>query len=154
GNREQEISTISRSLKALAKELDVPIIALSQLSRAVETRGGSKKPILSDLRESGAIEQDADLVLFIYRPEYYKIDQDEEGNTTEGFAEISIAKHRNGALKDIPMRFISNFAKFVDYDSDSIDSPDLNPNINFENNQAIKTIPSKMNDMDEGDTPF
>lgn len=154
GNREQEISTISRSLKALAKELDVPIIALSQLSRAVETRGGSKKPILSDLRESGAIEQDADLVLFIYRPEYYKIDQDEDGNSYEGYAEISIAKHRNGALKDIPLRFISNFAKFVDYDSDSLSSPDLNPNINFENNQAIKTIPSKMNDMDGGDTPF
>ncbi|MCP4552887.1 MAG: replicative DNA helicase, partial [Bacteroidetes bacterium] len=102
GNREQEISTISRSLKAMAKELDMPIIALSQLSRAVETRGGSKKPILSDLRESGAIEQDADMVLFIYRPEYYKIDVDEDGNSTAGIAEIIIAKHRNGALKDIP----------------------------------------------------
>ena len=101
GNREQEISNISRSLKSLAKELDVPVLALSQLSRAVETRGGSKKPILSDLRESGAIEQDADIVLFIYRPEYYKIDQTDDGTPTTGLAEISVAKHSNGALGDI-----------------------------------------------------
>jgi len=79
---------------------------------------------------------------------------DEDGNNTEGYAEISIAKHRNGALKDIPLRFISNYAKFADFDSDSIDSPNLDPNINFENNQAIKTVPSKMNDMEEDDTPF
>src|SRR5699024_1381975 len=99
GNREQEISTISRNLKALAKELNIPVIALSQLSRAVETRGGSKRPLLSDLRESGAIEQDADIVSFIYRPEYYQIEEwdDEERTPTQGQGEFIVAKHRNGA---------------------------------------------------------
>ena len=153
GNREQEISTISRSLKALAKELNVPIIALSQLSRAVETRGGSKIPILSDLRESGAIEQDADMVLFIYRPEYYRIDEDEDGNSTAGVAELSIAKHRNGALKDIPLRFIAKFAKFTDFEKDGIEVAEpVEPNNEF-NNVTTKTIPSKMNEMEEED-PF
>jgi len=110
GNREQEISQISRSLKALAKELNIPVLALSQLSRAVETRpGASKRPILSDLRESGAIEQDADLVLFIYRAEYYKIDEYEDGSPTQGVSEIIIAKHRNGATGDLRLRFISRF---------------------------------------------
>lgn len=154
GNREQEISAISRSLKALAKELDIPIIALSQLSRAVETRGGSKKPILSDLRESGAIEQDADMVLFIYRPEYYKIDLDEEGNSTAGLADIIIAKHRNGALKDIPLRFIAKFAKFVDVDAEGLSYTGFDPNEGFEEGQPTRTIPSKMNDMAEEDIPF
>jgi replicative DNA helicase len=114
GNREQEISTISRNLKALAKELNVPVIALSQLSRAVETRGSSKRPLLSDLRESGAIEQDADIVSFIYRPEYYKIEEwdDEEQSPTEGQAEFIIAKHRNGSLENIRLKFIGNLGKF------------------------------------------
>ena len=98
GNREQEISTISRALKSIAKELNVPIIALSQLSRKVEDRGASKKPMLSDLRESGAIEQDADMVVFLYRPEYYNLDQDEDGNSMRGIAQVIIAKHRNGSL--------------------------------------------------------
>ena len=119
GNREQEISTISRNLKALAKELDVPVIALSQLSRAVETRGGSKRPILSDLRESGAIEQDADIVSFIYRPEYYKIDEwdDEERTPSAGQAEFIVAKHRNGGLNNIKLKFVSNLGKFENLDN-------------------------------------
>ncbi len=116
GNREQEISQISRSLKGIAKELDIPVIALSQLSRAVETRGGNKKPQLSDLRESGAIEQDADMVIFLYRPEYYGFDQDDDGNPTQGVAEVIIAKHRNGALDTVKTRFISKFAKFAELD--------------------------------------
>ena len=123
GNREQEISMISRNLKALAKELSVPVIALSQLSRAVETRGGSKRPLLSDLRESGAIEQDADIVSFIYRPEYYKIDEwdDEERSPTEGQAEFIVAKHRNGGLENIRLKFIGHLGKFDNLDD--FDSP-------------------------------
>jgi len=123
GNREQEISTISRNLKALSKELNVPVIALSQLSRAVETRGGSKRPILSDLRESGAIEQDADIVSFIYRPEYYKIDEwdDEERTPSTGQAELIVAKHRNGGLSNIRLKFVSTLGKFENLDN--FDSP-------------------------------
>jgi replicative DNA helicase len=117
GNREQEISAISRSLKSIAKELNVPIIALSQLSRSVETRGGSKKPMLSDLRESGAIEQDADMVMFIYRPEYYGLTEDESGMPTLGRADIIIAKHRSGAVGEVPLRFINQQAKFTDWDN-------------------------------------
>ncbi|ARV10657.1 replicative DNA helicase [Winogradskyella sp. PC-19] len=118
GNREQEISMISRNLKALAKELNIPVIALSQLSRAVETRGGSKRPLLSDLRESGAIEQDADIVSFIYRPEYYKIDEwdDEERSPTEGQGEFIVAKHRNGGLENIRLKFIGHLGKFDNLD--------------------------------------
>lgn len=118
GNREQEISTISRNLKALAKELNVPVIALSQLSRAVETRGGSKRPLLSDLRESGAIEQDADIVSFIYRPEYYGLTEwdDDERTPCDGQAEFIVAKHRNGGLENIRMKFIGRLAKFANLD--------------------------------------
>ncbi|MFP9114808.1 replicative DNA helicase [Flavobacterium sp. RHBU_3] len=118
GNREQEISTISRNLKALAKELNIPVIALSQLSRAVETRGSSKRPLLSDLRESGAIEQDADIVSFIYRPEYYKIEEwdDEEQSPTAGQAEFIVAKHRNGGLDNIRLKFIGSLGKFDNLD--------------------------------------
>ncbi|WP_299101202.1 replicative DNA helicase [uncultured Winogradskyella sp.] len=118
GNREQEISMISRNLKALAKELSIPVIALSQLSRAVETRGGSKRPLLSDLRESGAIEQDADIVSFIYRPEYYKIDEwdDEERSPTAGQGEFIVAKHRNGGLENIRLKFIGHLGKFDNLD--------------------------------------
>ena len=117
GNREQEVSLISRTLKAIAKELNVPIIALSQLSRNVENRGGSKRPQLSDLRESGAIEQDADVVAFIHRPEYYGLTTDENNMPTAGMAEIIIAKHRNGEVTDVPLRFIKEQAKFADADS-------------------------------------
>lgn len=116
GNREQEVSIISRSLKGVAKELNVPIIALSQLNRSVETRSGEKRPQLSDLRESGAIEQDADIVSFIHRPEYYGITEDTQGNSLIGMAEIIVAKHRNGALADIRLRFQNQFAKFTEPD--------------------------------------
>jgi replicative DNA helicase len=116
GNREQEIASISRALKGIAKELNVPVIALSQLSRSVETRGGDKKPQLSDLRESGSIEQDADMVIFLYRPEYYKITEDEMGNPTQGMGEVIIAKHRNGSLETVQLKFIGRFTKFADLD--------------------------------------
>lgn len=152
GNREQEISSISRSLKSIAKELDIPVIALSQLSRAVESRGGDKRPQLSDLRESGAIEQDADMVMFIYRPEYYGLSVDENGNSTSGMAEIIISKHRNGSLKTVPLRFIDKFAKFVDTDiNDFIETPYLLDDGNYQRNSIIRG--SKMNDMEE-DAPF
>ena len=118
GNREQEISTISRNLKALAKELDIPVIALSQLSRNVEARPGHKRPQLSDLRESGAIEQDADIVSFIYRPEYYKINEwDDEAQTpTAGQAEFIVAKHRNGGLDNIRLKFEGHLGRFANLD--------------------------------------
>jgi len=134
GSREQEVSIISRSLKGLAKELDIPIIALSQLNRGVESRTGheGKRPQLSDLRESGAIEQDADMVCFIHRPEYYKITEDENGNSLLGIGEIIIAKHRNGATGDIQLKFKKNFAKFQNLDDE-----------NFETNYV--DMPSKMN---------
>ncbi len=111
GMREQEVSAISRALKSIAKELNVPILALSQLSRAVETRGGNKRPQLSDLRESGAIEQDADIVMFIHRPDYYGMQEDP---TQQGLAEIIFAKHRNGEVGDVKMKFRQSEARFVD----------------------------------------
>ncbi|MDO4822574.1 MAG: replicative DNA helicase [Bacteroidales bacterium] len=130
GSRQEEVSTISRSLKGLAKELDIPIIALSQLNRAVENRVGtaenptdSKRPQLSDLRESGAIEQDADMVLFIHRPEYYKIYEDQYNNNLRGIAELIIAKHRNGAVGDVRLRFVSNYARFLNMNDHSIPLP-------------------------------
>ncbi|OFX65431.1 MAG: replicative DNA helicase [Bacteroidetes bacterium GWC2_40_13] len=113
-SREQEVSSISRSLKAIAKELNVPIIALSQLNRSVEMRAGDKRPQLSDLRESGAIEQDADMVLFIHRPEYFGITEDTLGNSLIGLAEIIVAKHRNGATGDVRLKFKKEFTRFTD----------------------------------------
>ncbi|MCL4139278.1 UNVERIFIED_CONTAM: hypothetical protein GTU68_039352 [Idotea baltica] len=148
GNREQEISTISRSLKSLAKELGVPVIALSQLSRAVESRGGPKRPMLSDLRESGAIEQDADIVTFIYRPDYY--DMDAEDDTPEGLTEIIIAKHRNGALDTVNLKFIAQYAKFVDMDN--ADFTELPNDFPAPENNII-TRRSKMDDDGAG-LPF
>jgi replicative DNA helicase len=130
GSREQEVSTISRSLKGLAKELSIPIIALSQLNRGVENRTGngadSKRPQLADLRESGAIEQDADMVCFIHRPEYYKILEDAQGNSLVGMAEIIIAKHRNGSVGDVRLRFKAQFAKFCNPDDDIDPGPNSN----------------------------
>ena len=140
-NREQEISNISRSLKSIAKELEIPVIALSQLNRLVETRGGDKRPQLSDLRESGAIEQDADMVIFLYRPEYYKITQDADGNSTAGVAEVIIAKHRNGATGSIPLRFIDKFAKFS--------SMEFQPS---SGEGSIRILKSKMDELPKEDS--
>ncbi len=125
GSRQEEVSTISRSLKGLAKELNIPIVALSQLNRGVENREGieGKRPQLSDLRESGAIEQDADIVCFIHRPEYYKIFMDEKGNDMHGIAEIIIAKHRNGAVDDVRLRFRNEFARFQNLDDECVVPP-------------------------------
>lgn len=111
-SRQQEISVISRSLKGLAKELDTPVVALSQLSRAVETRGGERRPMLSDLRESGAIEQDADVVLFVYRPEFYMKKEEAQASDLEGKAEIIIGKQRNGPIGTVHLSFIKQWAKF------------------------------------------
>lgn len=149
GTREQEISNISRSLKSLAKELNIPVLALSQLSRSVETRPGSKKPQLSDLRESGAIEQDADMVLFIYRPEYYGISEDENGDSAKGKAVISIAKHRNGKLGDVTLKFVGQYARFEDISetyANPAENVNLMPNSSFDQQFATKVVPSKIND--------
>lgn len=170
-NREQEISTISRNLKALAKELSIPIIALSQLSRAVETRKESKMPQLSDLRESGAIEQDADMVMFIYRPEYYEVMANEHGDSTKGETLIRIAKHRNGSLETVKLKAMLHIQKFDEWDGDNnvggmLGEGNWKPNGpqpigGNEANQGGKFFvqSSKMNtgDFDEGfdnDSPF
>jgi replicative DNA helicase len=153
GNREQEISTISRNLKALAKELNVPVIALSQLSRAVETRGGTKRPLLSDLRESGAIEQDADIVSFIYRPEYYGIENwdDEAGSDTAGQAEFIVAKHRNGGLDNIRLSFVGNLGRFQDLQTTSMDFTEIySSSINNEDKSSFPDA----NDVFENENPF
>ncbi|MBX2909904.1 MAG: replicative DNA helicase [Chitinophagales bacterium] len=153
GNREQEISQISRSLKGLAKELNIPVIALSQLSRAPEKRGGPPKPVLSDLRESGAIEQDADIVIFLYRPEYYKIPTFDDGTPTEGIAEVLISKHRNGPVIDVRTRFIGKFAKFENLNSFS--AIDEYGAISKEKQkQNFITAQSKINKEEEDDFEF
>jgi replicative DNA helicase len=169
GNREQEISSISRALKGLAKELSVPVIALSQLSRAVESRkDGNKIPQLSDLRESGAIEQDADMVMFIYRPEYYEINQDEHGASVKGETHVKIAKHRNGSLDTIKLKALLHIQKFVDWDENENDFgaglpsnfKPINPNAGIGGagggSDAGLYIqkPSKMNDMSDFDDGF
>ncbi|AVR47235.1 replicative DNA helicase [Christiangramia fulva] len=150
-NREREISEISRGLKLLAKELNVPVIALSQLSRAVETRGGSKRPQLSDLRESGAIEQDADVVGFIYRPEYYGIENwdDYEHAPTHQEAEYIIAKNRNGGLVRNRMRFLPKYTLFSDLDEEfdekefqpALPPTNMNPNDAFGNDNPDNDVP-------------
>ncbi len=162
GNREQEIGSISRALKSVAKELNVPVLALSQLSRAVESRpGASKRPMLSDLRESGSIEQDADMVLFLYRPEYYGLTEDEEGRSTIGIGEVIIAKHRNGETGTVPLRFVGKFVKFADLEDDfSVPSAQkgnpfgaMAPSEDFEKPSNFIIRPSRMDDIDE-EPPF
>lgn len=168
GNREQEIGSISRALKSVAKELNIPVLALSQLSRAVESRpGNSKRPMLSDLRESGSIEQDADMVLFLYRPEYYGLTEDEEGRSTAGIGEVIIAKHRNGETGIVPLKFVGKYVKFVDLEDDfagmgndagfgdaggGIGSA-IQPSDQFSGFGGGITMPSRMNDMPD-DAPF
>lgn len=170
GSRQEEVSTISRSLKGLAKELNIPIIALSQLNRGVESREGidGKRPQLSDLRESGAIEQDADMVCFIHRPEYYKIFQDDHGNDLRGMAEIIIAKHRNGAVGDVLLRFKGEYTRFQNPDDDMvIPVPDAGamPVLGSRMNSSSGNVPPPVPDFapqsanpfgggDEGPLPF
>lgn len=160
GNREQEIASISRALKGIAKELNVPVIALSQLSRAVETRGGDKRPQLSDLRESGSIEQDADMVMFLYRPEYYGMTQDENGMPLNGMGEVIIAKHRNGKLENVQLKFIGKFTKFDDLDTvpDSGGYGQKFPTSSNPNTDFTITLPSKANkkdnDSEDEEMPF
>lgn len=159
GNREQEIASISRALKNIAKELSVPVIALSQLSRAVESRT-DKRPQLSDLRESGSIEQDADQVMFLYRPEYYGITEDEEGNPMTGVGEVIIAKNRHGSIEDVQLRFIGQFTKFCDLDSAGMGSSGGFPgaggisDFDSEDTGAV-TFSSRVNENDGlSDPPF
>jgi len=152
GTREQEISGISRALKALSKELNIPIICLSQLSRNVENRPGQKRPQLSDLRESGSIEQDADLVLFLYRPEYYKLEP-EDGNP--GSTEVIVSKHRNGPTGTVRLKFINQFAQFKEFDSFEVFSSfdDVTSNENLDNQESSYTVPSKMNNSSHNKDP-
>lgn len=161
GSREQEVSIISRTLKGLAKELDIPVIALSQLSRAVEKRDSSnsnvdgKKPLLSDLRESGAIEQDADMVCFIHRPEYYKLYDDGNGKDLRGLGQIIVAKHRNGATDEIWLRFIGKYTRFQN-ENDAFDD-DLYANVQYETKQSrLNSLPAEADGATLNDdiTPF
>ena len=162
-NREQEISNISRNLKSLAKELNVPIIALSQLSRAVEQRGakeGSRIPQLSDLRESGAIEQDADMVMFLYRPEYYDINSNAEGENIRGLTEVKIAKHRNGSLETVKLKALLHIQKFINWDEDPYSGIGL-PAGGWRpvedgggGEKLFIQTGSKMNDIKEDEDPF
>jgi replicative DNA helicase len=154
-NREQTVSFISRTLKLLAKELNIPVVALSQLSRAVEIRGGDHRPMLSDLRESGSLEQDADVVQFIWRPEYYDIMEDESGNSYVGAAYVITAKNRHGALKDTKLRFVGHCVRFDNWTETEMSlSPE--PFTPMPINTDFDTIPieSKDNKDDDDDTPF
>ena len=157
GNREQEVAQISRSLKQMAKELDVAVIAVAQLNRGVESRGGTKKPMLSDLRESGSIEQDADLVMFIYRPEYYGFTEDENGESTKELAEVIISKNRHGGLDTVRLRFIKEITKFCDFEQNEVINLPHEPNPNFQAappDTNIITKNSSMNDEDDDYVPF
>jgi replicative DNA helicase len=125
--REQEVAHISRSLKGIAKELDLPVMALVQMNRAVESRGGEKRPQLSDLRDSGRIEQDADIVSFIYRAERYGITTDAEGRSTEGIAEVMVEKQRNGPIGTVRLAFVKKFARFEELTPEFEDADDGDP---------------------------
>jgi replicative DNA helicase len=162
-NREQEISNISRNLKGLAKELNIPIIALSQLSRAVEQRGakeGSRVPQLSDLRESGAIEQDADMVMFLYRPDYYEMTQNAEGENVKGLTEVKIAKHRNGSLDTIKLKALLHIQKFTSWDEDPYSGMGLPPggwrpvDDGGGGEKLYIQTGSRMNDIQDDEDPF
>lgn len=163
-SRQEEVSTISRSLKGLAKELNIPIIALSQLNRSVETRDGNegKRPQLSDLRESGAIEQDADMVCFIHRPEYYKLYTAEDGTDLRGLAEIIIAKHRNGAVDTIKLRFLGQYTRFQNPEDDMINTSGDLEGVSFGSkmnapigNPSFLPPPPEVNDIPfKGNTAF
>jgi replicative DNA helicase len=150
GNREQEISMISRSIKTIAKELNIPIMALSQLSRSVEQRS-DKKPILSDLRESGAIEQDADIVSFLYRPSYYKILKYDDGTSTQGIGEFLIEKHRNGKTAAVRLRFEDEYARFSNLNEPNqfLESGNNDNLMRFNQESNTVTIQSKMNQNDD-----
>jgi replicative DNA helicase len=163
-NREQEISRISRDLKSLAKELSVPIIALSQLSREVEKRKeGNKMPQLSDLRESGAIEQDADMVMFLYRPEYYDITSNEMGESNKGETHVRIAKHRNGSLETVKLRALLHIQKFIEETGSDfagiglpqgnwkpVPTEDGGPKLYIQAGSKMNDLPS----VDDDETPF
>ncbi|MDR2472678.1 MAG: replicative DNA helicase [Tannerella sp.] len=155
-NRQNEVSTISRSLKSLAKELNIPIIALSQLNRSVESRAGAegKRPQLSDLRESGAIEQDADMVCFIHRPEYYHITESSDGKDLRGLAEIIVAKHRNGAIGELWLRFESNLVRFMNPSEGAV-SILHESKVNYQgDSEPIQSLAGNENFVSDGGFPF
>lgn len=161
GSREQEVSMISRSLKQLAKELNIPIVALSQLNRSVESRADGKRPQLSDLRESGAIEQDADIVCFIHRPEYYyRSDTDANGNDIRGLAEFIVAKHRSGSVEDIRLRFTAKYARFENWEDNPVDTmmtsrmSALNSQASCSNTETPAFSGGSIDLRPEDDTPF
>lgn len=153
-NRDQEMGIITRTLKAIAKELNIPVLAISALNRSVETRGGDKRPALSDLRESGNIESDADIVVFLYRPEYYHITTDEDGFSTHGKAEFIFAKHRNGSLGTAVQKFIGKYTKFTSWNFGAGDRGVVTPMVNkpgFDASVYKNVLP---NEDRSGDTPF
>lgn len=155
-NRDQEIGQITRTLKGIAKELDIPVIALSQLNRGVETRGGDKRPALSDLRESGSIEQDADVVMFLYRPEYYKITVDADGLPTHGLCEVIVAKHRNGSLDTVKLKFKGLYTKFLPWDGVEAGYTPRGDQTEYIKKHVKSVLPSDRTDEDfaKEDAPF
>ena len=159
-NRENEVSSISRRLKLLAKELNIPVIAMSQLSRAVETRGTSKRPLLSDLRESGSIEQDADIVEFIFRPEYYNLDlndsQYDEMTSQGGDTEIIFAKYRAGSVGTTYLKWVGDKTKFIDPtdSNDSVSYIDSDSNVYASSNQIMQRMPSASEVFGDSSSPF